>query len=406
MVSILTRLFGAHNLELAEDVVQETLLKALKVWSYGPLPDNPSGWLFRVAKNRAIDILRRRRYETPFAVDLEQLLKSEWTLAHTVETVFTEDEIPDDQLRMIFLCCHPSLPEESQIALTLKTLCGFGPSEIASALFKTDDAVEKQLVRARQKLREEKIAFELPMASELAVRLDPVLDVLYLLFNEGYKSTHSEHLIRQDLLDEALRLARLLASHALGKKPQVYALLALMLINAARVPARLGSQGEILLLSEQNRALWDESLLKEGLGFLDRASEGDRMTAYHIEAAIAGLYATAESFEETPWDEIVSLYDLLLRFKPTMVVRLNRAVAIFKSRGPKDAIKELHQLENEKSAQDYYLFHAVMAEINIALGDKSSALTQLDLALAKSKQKAERRLLENKKALLVSSTSL
>jgi len=400
MVAILTRLFGAHNLELAEDVVQETLLKALKVWSFGPLPDNPSGWLFRVAKNRAIDILRRRRYETPFAADLDNLLRSEWTLSHTVETVFTEEEIPDDQLRMIFLCCHPSLPEESQIALTLKTLCGFGPAEIASAFFKKEEAVEKQLVRARQKLREENVSFDLPAASEFAGRLGPVLAVLYLLFNEGYKSTDSENVIRQDLLDEALRLGRLLASHAIGKKPEVHALLALMLIHTARVPARLGSEGEILLLSEQNRKLWDEDLLMEGLGFLNRASEGERMTAYHVEAAIAAHYATAKTFNETPWDEIVSLYDLLLQFKPTMVVRLNRAVALFKSKGPAPALEELRKLEKDKSVQDYYLFHAVMAEIFLELGEKSSALKHLNLALTKTRQGAERRLLENKKALL------
>ncbi|MBL8995295.1 MAG: hypothetical protein JNM63_18260 [Spirochaetia bacterium] len=323
-----------------------------------------------------------------------------------METVFTEEEIPDDQLRMIFLCCHPSLPEESQIALTLKTLCGFGPAEIASAFFKKEEAVEKQLVRARQKLREEKVSFDLPVASEFGERLGSVLAVLYLLFNEGYKSTDSENLIRHDLLDEALRLGRLLGAHPIGKKPEVYALLALMLIHRARVPARIGREGEILLLAEQDRKLWDESLLMEGLGFLNRASEGERMTAYHVEAAIAAHYATAKTFEETPWDEIVSLYDLLLQFKPTVVVRLNRAVAVFKLKGPAVALGELRDLEKDKSVQDYYLFHAVMAEILLGLGKKSSAMKHLDLALAKTKQVAERRLLENKKALLVSATSL
>lgn len=405
MVAILTRLFGAHNLELAEDVVQETLLKALKVWSYGPLPDNPSGWLFRVAKNRAIDILRRRRYETPFAADLDGLLRSEWTLTHTVEHIFTEEEIPDDQLRMIFLCCHPSLPEESQIALTLKTLCGFGPVEIASALFKKEEAVEKQLVRARQKLREEKISFELPAASEFTQRLGPVLAVLYLLFNEGYKSTDSEQVIRHDLLDEAIRLTRILAGHPIGNNPEVHALLALMLLHASRVPSRTGTEGEILVLSEQDRTLWDDALLKEGLAFFNRASEGERMTAYHVEAAIAAHYATAKSFEETPWGEIVSLYDLLLELKPTVVVRLNRAVALLKAKGPGPALEELRNLEKNSFVQDYYLFHAVMAEILIELGETSSALKHLDHALAGTKQSAERRLLESKKALLSKSNS-
>jgi RNA polymerase sigma-70 factor (ECF subfamily) len=297
ITSILTNIFGLHNLEMTEDVVQDTLIKALQQWSFKGVPDNPSAWLFKAAKNKAIDILRReqagQKYFPGKAVD------SEWLLQGNVNEFFSENEIKDGQLRMIFACCHPDLPPEAQVALALKNLCGFSVKEIAKAFLTNEAAINKRLTRAKDKFRDGTVKFEIPSGAQLESRLSRVLTTLYLLFNEGYNSSDKNTLIKEDLIEEALRLAGLLADHHLTSKPEVYALLALMLFHYARTPARMDNAGNIILLEQQDRNLWDKKLITKGIEHFNKSSDGYRMSEYHLEAGIAYFYAAADNFETT-----------------------------------------------------------------------------------------------------------
>src|SRR5579863_5523045 len=275
MVAILTRLFGIHNLELAEDIFQDTLHQALKDWTVGPIPDNPSGWLMVVAKRKAINAVRRERLHRSFARDMDALLKSEWTTAYTMDHVFLEAEIKDSQLRMIFTCCHPALPMEGQLALTLKTLCGFNIAEIAAAMLTTESNINKRLYRVKEKIRNEEIPFTVPAGHQLLPRLDAVLLVIYLLFNEGYNSSGDNAVIRQDLCLEAIRLAMLLTEKPVTNEyPPVYALLALLCLHSARFEARLDINS-LIVLEEQDRGLWNQQLITRGLQFLSKSAAGN-----------------------------------------------------------------------------------------------------------------------------------
>src|SRR5436190_5143139 len=278
MVSVLTKIFGPHNLQLAEDVVQDTLLAAMNSWKIKGVPDDPSAWLFTAAKNKAIDVIRREQRHREFAADSSYLLKSEYTLSPVVNELMNKNAIADDQLRMMFTCCHPSLAFESQVALVLKTLCGFSITEIARAFITSKDTIEKRLYRAKQQFREEKIAFEIPQEKELEQRMDSVLTSIYLLFNEGYNSTQHEELIRKDLIEESLRLGELLIQHSSTKQPKVFALLALICFNSARSDARLDKAGNILLLKDQDRTLWDRSLIERGHYFIEQSASGELST--------------------------------------------------------------------------------------------------------------------------------
>jgi len=272
ITSVLTRIFGIENIELAEDVVQDTLLKALQQWPYNGIPDNPSAWLFRSAKNKAVDILRHNKLNQKYSAELAECINSEWIFGGKINEFFSENEIKDDQLRMIFTCCHPELPAESQIALALKNLCGFSISEIAKAFLTNEATITKRLSRAKDKIRESVIKFEIPAGPELDVRLKNVLSTLYLLFNEGYNSSKQDILIREDLIDEAIRLAEILIEHPLTEKPEVSALLALMYLHYARTPARIDDRGNILLLKDQDRNLWNRKLIAKGLEYLERSA--------------------------------------------------------------------------------------------------------------------------------------
>ena len=298
MVSVLTKIFGPHNLQLAEDVVQDTLLKAMNTWKINGIPDNPSAWLFTAAKNAAIDVIRKEKRHQEFAAGSSYLLKSEYTLSPTVNELMNKDAIEDDQLRMMFTCCHPSLAFESQVALILKTLCGFSIIEIARAFITTNDTIEKRLYRAKQQFREEKIAFEIPREQELEERLENVLTAIYLLFNEGYNSTQHEELVRKDLIEESLRLGELLLEHPATKQPKVFALLALICFNSARSDARLDKEGNILLLKDQDRSLWNQALIQRGHCFIDQSAAGEMLSAYHLEAAIACEHAIATEYSQ------------------------------------------------------------------------------------------------------------
>jgi RNA polymerase sigma-70 factor (ECF subfamily) len=375
MVAILTRLFGIHNLELAEDVVQDTLHQALKDWPFGPMPDNPAAWLMTVAKRKAINIVRREKFYRSFASDIDTLLKSEWTASYTMDQVFLETEIADSQLRMIFTCCHPDLPAEAQIALTLKTLCGFSIAEIASALLTTESNINKRLYRAKEKIRTDAIDFSVPTGLHLRYRLDAVLLVIYLLFNEGYTSSGDNLAIRKDLCLEALRLALLLTERPpTNEYPPVYALLALLCFHSARLDARIDSNDGLIVLEDQDRSRWNAELIQQGMHFLSRSAVGSAATAYHLEAAIAAEHCMAPDFASTNWQRIYDYYIALEQLKPTSVIRLNLAIVTGKKDGPEAAIALLHQLETHRSLENYYLLYASLGEFYYLAGRKEEAV--------------------------------
>jgi RNA polymerase sigma factor (sigma-70 family) len=393
MVSVLTRIFGLKHIEIAEDIVQDTFLKALDEWSFHKIPENPPAWLYRVAKNRTIDIIRHQKYVAEYEQELNLLLKSEWTLSHSLNNLFLDSEIEDSQLRMIFASCHPELPKESQIALTLKTLCGFSVGEISKALLTTDANINKRLFRAKQKLRGENLKFEIPAGKNLSGRLDSVYKVIYLLFNEGYNASDSDTVIRKDLCAEAIRLCKLLAEHPAGNKPKTNALLALMCFHAARLDARLDDNGYIILLKEQDRSKWDKSLIIKGYEYLNESSEGDELSEYHLEAGIAANHASASSFADTDWENVYKLYNMLVKIHPSPITYLNRAIVIGQISGPKAAIEELEKI---KDLDTYYLYHTTLAEFYSQLKQNPSALKHLNTALKLTKSKAEKKLIEDR----------
>src|SRR5215469_14699370 len=287
MVATLTRVFGVHNLALAEDVVQDAFCRALEVWKFRGVPENPAAWLMTTAKNRALDVLRRERTARTFAPELGRLLQSEWTLSPVVEELFAENAVKDDLLRMMFSCCHPRLPEEAQIALMLHILCGFSVHEVASAFVSGHAAMEKRIARAKKVFAGSKRLFDTADARDFVVRLPAVQRALYLLFNEGYHGASSEAAVQADLCHEAIRLAGLLREHPLGSTPATYALCALMCLHAARLPARLDRAGDLRSLFDQDRSQWDANLIAEGERLLDLSASGTELSEYHVEAAIA-----------------------------------------------------------------------------------------------------------------------
>lgn len=398
MVSTLTRILGPSNLDLAEDVVQEALLKALRQWPFSGIPDNPSAWLVQVAKNQALDVLRRGssfRDKEPAIEKWFQQFQSEDERSGPA----FEDELADDQLRMMFACCHPSILPEGRLALTLKTVGGFGVSEIARAFLSEKGTVAQRIVRAKRKLREEDVPFGIPGPAEIPERLDSVLKVLYLMFNEGYSAHQGENLIRYDLVGEAMRLCSLVASRPATKLPKVRALLALMLLQAARLPGRVDpSDGSLLLLPDQDRARWDRALIDRGLYELSHAADGSELTEYHLQAGIAACHAVAPTYESTEWPKILSLYDSLLELAPSPVVALNRAVAVSMIHGPEAGLDALSGLERDPFLGRYYLFSATRAELYLQKGDLERAETSFRQALELPSTGPEQRFLERRLA--------
>jgi len=292
LISILTGIFGIDRLQLAEDVVQESLIRALRTWPYTGIPKNPAAWLTQTAKNLALDLIRREKL---FHDKQPQIIAfmEEWVSDSAGDSPRFDNEIRDGRLRLMFACCHPSLSLEDQTALALKTLCAFSPAEIAKAFLTSEAAIAKRLTRAKQKIREEHIPFEIPAGEELSRRLDAVLQTLYLLFNEGYKASSGDHLIKEDLCQEAIRLASLLAEHQAGNEPRTHALVALMSLNAARLPARTDSEGNILRLKDQDRATWNQAMIARGVFHLSKSAAGEHLTAYHLQAGIAACHCAA-----------------------------------------------------------------------------------------------------------------
>ena len=396
MVAALTRVFGVHNLALAEDVVQEAFCRAIEVWRFRGVPENPTAWLMATAKNCALDALRRERTARTFAPELGRFLQSEWTLAPIVQELFGPNAIKDDLLRMMFSCCHPRLPEEAQVALILHILCGFSVSEVASAFVGTDAAIEKRITRAKKVLATSKRLFDLAVATEFSARLPAVHRAIYLLFNEGYHGASAETAVRVELCREAMRLTAILLEHSLGKTPTTYALAALMCLDASRLPARVDTSGNLTSLFEQDRSQWDQHLVVEGLKLLELSATGCELTEYHVEAAIASVHAMAHRTEDTDWGQIVSLYDKLMAMRPSPVVALNRAIAIAQHEGPERGLKEIRAIANSERLASYPFYHAALGEFEFRSGEHETARARFRAALALARNPMERRFLDQR----------
>lgn len=392
LVATLAGQFGAQRLQWVEDVVQEALVRALQTWPYRGVPDNPAAWLTQTARHLALDQLRREQRwdEREEGISAEQ---ARWMAVPVEEPSWDDSHLRDDTLRLMFVCCHPQLSTEAQIALALRTLCGLSPAEIAAAFVTTEAAISKRLVRARARIRELELPFELPEAPELPQRLDAVLATLYLLFNEGYKASSGEHLVRADLCHEAIRLADLLATHPATDLPQCHALLALMLLSAARLPARTDSAGDILRLHEQNRSLWDQGLIQRGIRHLQRSACGDALTEYHLEAGIAACHSTAANHQDTDWPRILLLYDQLVQLTASPVVALNRAIAVGRVHGAQLGLDALAAI---KGLDTYLSLHAARGAFAAELGQHQTAATHYCRALALSSLPSERRFFESR----------
>ncbi len=406
MVAVLTRLFGVHNLALAEDVVQDAFLRALEVWQFRGLPENPAAWLMAAAKNRALDVLRRERTARRFAPELSQQLQSEWTLLPTLEERFTANSISDDLLRMMFSCCHPGLKEEAQVMLVLHLLCGFSVGEVAGAFVASHSAIEKRLTRSKKVLAGSKELFDVTRAEEFAARLPAVQRALYLLFNEGYHGASAEAPVRAELCREAMRLLELLREHPFGKTPVTFALSALLSLHAARLPARLDAGGDLHSLLEQDRSRWDHRLILEGEQLLEQAAAGSELTEYHLEAAIAWLHAKAPSTEATAWASVVAMYDRLLELRPSPVVALNRAIALAQAEGPDQGLAALRAIEDRDRLAQYPFYAAAFGDLELRAGHTEAAARHFGQAVALARSPAERRFFTQRlRSCIVSSHS-
>lgn len=397
LVSVLTRIFGSENLDLAEDVVQDSLVEALKQWTYKGIPEKPSAWLFMVAKNKALNIINREKYKRKYSSDVAHFLQSEWTAEPALNHIFSEEQIVDDQLRMMFTCCHPAISADSQVALILKTLCGFSIPEIAKAFLTTDENVNKRLVRARQKIREDKIPFEVPEGKYLEARLDAVLEAIYLLFNEGYSASTGNDLVRFELCEEAIRLSEIIATHeALPNKSAVHAILSLMYLNASRFKSRTDRQGNILTMAEQDRILWDRAFMQKGFQYLEKSTIHKTLSIYHILAAISAYHCAAPDFESTDWKGILALYDKLIQVDDSPVVLLNRAIVVSKVNGALEGLYELEKIKDSPALASYHLFYSAQAELYLQLNDFRKASFSLEKAIQLSPLQAEKDLLQKK----------
>jgi RNA polymerase sigma factor (sigma-70 family) len=388
MVATLTRIFGIEHLNLAEDVVQEALARALQTWPFYGVPKNPSAWIMRASRNLALDVVRRQKVFRDKETEISRLIEEQNPAPEAA--VFLEQEIKDDRLRMMFVCCHPLIPAEAQVALALNTLCGFSVGEISRAFLTTEAAIAKRLTRAKQRIREARVPFEIPTGEELTRRLDGVLQSLYLLFNEGYKASSGEELVRKEICAEAIRLTGLLSEHSAGDQPTTHALLALMLLNGARIPTRVDGEGNLLRLQEQNRAHWDQPMIAQGMFHFARSAAGEEITEYHLEAGIAACHCAAQDYESTDWRQILALYDRLIELNDSPVVALNRAIVVANVHGPAAGSNAVAEIQGREKLESYYLFYAVLGEFEARMNDPLAAAgyfrKSMELAETKSEQ--------------------
>lgn len=391
-MAVLAGQLGLQHLQLAEDAVQEALVRALQTWPYRGIPERPEAWLAQTARNIAFDQLRRLQ-NWDSKRDAIATARPLWMSGDGEPESAREAEAggPDDEtVRMLFVCAHPQLSEEARVALALRTLCGFSPAEIASAFLTSEATISKRLVRARQRIRELGLRFEAPPADELGERLGTVHRMLYLLFNEGYRASTGDHLVRVDLCHEALRLGLELARHPATARPDTNALVALMLLNAARLPARADDSGNPLRLDEQDRSRWNGAMIHRGVEYLARAGKGSALSPYHLEAGIAACHSMAPTASETDWGRILSLYDALVELDPSPVVALNRAVAVARVKGPERGLKALDAILPASALEDYLFHHAVRGVLASEAGRVDEARRHLERALVLATLPGER----------------
>jgi RNA polymerase sigma factor (sigma-70 family) len=392
------RLVGLAHLDLAEDVVNDALVQALEVWKFRGVPDNPTAWLIAAAKHRAIDVIRRERTARRFAPEVADQLSTEWSLVPTVAAAFEEKEIVDAELRVMFELCHGRLPEETQVMVILKYLCGFGVRELAQVFLSSEDAVEKRLVRARATLQAAGGLADPGDAARVRERAPAVCRALYLMFSEGYHGSHPQAAVREELCTEALRLGALLADHPVTGVAEAQGLLALMCLLGARLPARRDAGGDLVPLDEQDRTRWDAALNARGLAALAASVTGGEVSEMQLEAAIAAQHAVAPSVEATDWTAIVALYDRLAALRPSPVVALNRAVAVGFARGPAAGLAEVDAIESLGRLEDYLFLAATRADLLRRDGRPREALPHYRRARELARNAPERRFFDRRLA--------
>ncbi len=388
MTAILTRIFGFHNSELIDDILQETFLSALKTWPLKGQPDNPSAWLMQVAKNKAINAIKKKNMLTEWNTEIMEEVDQ-------IDRLFLDHEIKDSQLRMLFACCWPELPEKSKIMLMLKTLCGFNNAEIASALLMTPLAVKKAIYRAKKEVQGLYDRISVPAIQETGERLETVYTVLYLMFSEGYKRSYEEEVISEDLCFEAIRLASLLLEIPELNHGKTHALLSLICFGIARFPARKGNKGEIIDLRCQDRSLWDKGCIDAGFYHLQLSRQSNSLSKFHLESSIASVHCAASSFEETEWESILLYYKKLLEIEDSGITRLNYTIALSKVKGAKAGLKALDEADLSLSKNKEFMLHAAKAEMNAELNHYEIAKSYYRVACDMATSEADKKYLQS-----------
>jgi RNA polymerase sigma-70 factor, ECF subfamily len=388
VLATLVRLIG--DFELAEEAMHEAFISAIESWDSQGIPANPTAWLISTGRFKAIDVIRRQTRFGQLQPELAQVMSE----LETTDPMLVEQNIEDDQLRLIFTCCHPAIDAKVQIPLTLREVCGLSTEEIASAFLVSPSTMAQRIVRGKTKIRDAKIPFKIPIDTELPARLDAVLEVIYLVFNEGYSASSGDSVTRTDLSQEAIRLSRLLLS--LLPDPEVMGLLALMLLHESRRQARTDTQGDIILFEAQNRSLWDQELIAEGKELVRLAMASRNFGFYTLQAAISAVHSEAKKAEDTDWHQVVSLYTVLLSIEPSPVIELNRAVAVAMLEGPQVGLEIVDSILQRGELMDYHMSYATRGELLKRNGQIEQAIAAFKQALVLARQEPEKRLLQHK----------